>query len=76
MSKNKPIKTHTRDITIVPSMIGMKIQIYNGKTFVPIVVEEEMIGHSLGEFALTRAKTKHSKAGVGATKGSKHKSKK
>ena len=87
ISKNKQIKTHKRDIVIVPAMIGMKIQIYNGKTFVPIVVTEEMLGHKFGEFAPTRARIKHGKAGVfdsdvtdqlhqGATKGTKAKSKK
>jgi len=76
IEKGKQVKTHQRDITIVPQMVGMRIQIHNGKSFTPINVEEEMIGHSLGEFALTRAKTKHSKTGVGATKGSMHKSKK
>lgn len=76
ISKKKPVKTHHRDIVVVPQMVGMRIQVYNGKTFVPVDVTIEMLGHTLGEFALTRARIKHSKAGVGATKGSKHKSKK
>lgn len=75
-AKNKPIKTHRRDLIIVPRLIGMKISVYNGKTFVPIIVTEEMLGHKFGEFALTRARIKHGKAGVGATKGTKSKSKK
>ena len=70
IAKNKPIKTHQRNLVIVPSMVDMKINIHDGKTFFPIQVTGEMIGHRLGEFALTRAKIKHSKAGVGATKGS------
>lgn len=74
--KNKSVKTHQRDIVIVPGMVGMKIQVYNGKTFVPVEVVGEMLGHTLGEFALTRAKIKHGKTGVGATKGTKHKAKK
>ncbi len=76
ISKNKLIKTHQRDIIIVPQMIGMKIQIYNGKNFVNSEITEEMLGHTLGEFSLTRNKVKHGKSGVGATKGTKHKSKK
>ncbi len=75
-SKNKKIKTHKRDLVVVPKMIGMKIQIYNGRQFIPIEVIPEMLGHKFGEFAPTRARIQHSKAGVGATKGSKHKSKK
>jgi len=76
ISKGKRVKTHKRDLIIVPELIGMKIQIYNGNKFVPVEVTGEMLGHKFGEFAPTRARIKHSKAGVGATKGSKHKSKK
>lgn len=76
LEKNKPIKTHQRDLIIVPQMIGWKIFIHNGNKFIPIVVTSEMLGHVFGEFAPTRARIKHTKAGVGATKGTKHKSKK
>lgn len=75
-SKNKKIKTHKRDLVVVPGLVGMKIQIYNGRNFVPIEVIPEMLGHKFGEFAPTRARIQHSKAGVGATKGSRAKSKK
>ncbi len=75
-SKKKKIKTHKRDITIVPQLIGMNIQIYNGRDFLSVDIVGEMLGHVLGEFAPTRSRITHSKAGVGATKGSKHKSKK
>jgi small subunit ribosomal protein S19 len=76
MSKNKPIRTHHRDIVVVPQMVGMKISVHNGRGFEPVIIVGEMLGHRLGEFSLTRGKVKHSKAGVGATKGSKFKSKK
>ena len=76
IKKNKPIRTHQRDLVIVPEMIGWKIFIYNGNKFVQVQVVGEMLGHRFGEFAPTRARIVHSKAGVGATKGSKHKSKK
>ncbi len=75
LSKKKPIRTHLRDIIIVPQMIGMRIHIYNGRDFVPVNIIEEMLGHVLGEFALTRSKVKHGGAGVGATKGTKSKAK-
>jgi len=70
ITKKKNIKTHSRDLIIVPRMIGMKIQIHDGKQFVPIQIENEMIGHRLGEFAATRMKVKHGAAGIGATRSS------
>ncbi len=76
IEKNKSVKTHSRHFVIVPDMVGMKIHIHAGNKFVPVLITGEMLGHRLGEFALTRTRTKHSKAGVGATKGTKHKSKK
>jgi len=76
MAKNKPIKTHLRDLAVVPEMVGMKLHIHNGRNFLAIEVTGEMLGHKFGEFAPTRAKTKHGKAGMGATKGSKAKAKK
>jgi small subunit ribosomal protein S19 len=76
IERKKTIKTHKRDLVIMPEMIGWRILIYNGNKFIPVDVVGEMLGHKFGEFSLTRGKIKHSKAGVGATKGSKHKSKK
>ena len=74
--KNKPIRTHHRDLVVVPKLVGMKISIYNGHKFIPVEITGEMLGHKFGEFAPTRARIKHGKAGVGATKGSRAKSKK
>jgi small subunit ribosomal protein S19 len=74
--KNKPIKTHKRDLIIVPGLVGLKISIYNGHEFFPVEIMKEMLGHRLGEFAPTRSKVKHGNAGVGSTKGSKSQSKK
>ena len=54
----------------------MKIFTYNGKTFIPIEVTGEMLGHRLGEFAPTRGKIKHGSAGIGGTKGTRSKAKK
>ncbi len=76
IEKNKQVKTHSRDLIVVPAMVGMRIHIHRGDKFVPIDIIPEMLGHKFGEFALTRAKIQHTKAGVGATKGSKSKSKK
>lgn len=69
-ANKKPIRTHDRALTIVPAMIGLTVAIHNGKDFMPVKITEEMLGHRLGEFALTRKAVKHGAAGVGATKGS------
>jgi len=74
--KDKKIKTHQRDLVVVPQMVGMKISIYNGNTFVPVEVSGEMLGHKFGEFSPTRNRVKHSSAGVGGTKGTRAKAKK
>lgn len=67
---NKPIRTHRRDIIVVPKMVGKTIHVYNGKEFLPVEVTNEMLGHYLGEFAFTRKRIRHGKAGIGATKSS------
>ena len=66
----KPIKTHARDMVILPSMVGLEIQVYRGNEFVPVKITEEMIGHRLGEFVLTRKPVEHSGVGKGATRTS------
>lgn len=76
LEKGKLIRTHQRDLVVVPQMIGWRIFVYNGNKFVPMDVTGEMLGHKFGEFAPTRQRVKHTKTGVGATKGTKHKSKK
>ena len=50
----KPIKTWSRRSTVIPEMIGLTIQVYNGKIFVPVYANENMVGHKLGEFSPTR----------------------
>jgi small subunit ribosomal protein S19 len=69
-AKNKKIKTHLRDLVIVPKLVGSTISVYTGKTFQDIPITIEMIGHRLGEFAPTRGKVSHGSAGIGATKSS------
>jgi len=68
--RGKQIKTHNRDIIIVPQMIGLTIHIYNGKEFLQIKITEEMLGHRLGEFSVTRKGVKHGSPGIGATRSS------
>ena len=66
----KPIKTHQRDLVIVPNMVDYTIGIYTGKEYVQIKILPEMLGHRLGEFAPTRGKVSHGAAGIGATRSS------
>jgi len=68
--KKKPVKTHCRNMIVLPEFVGMTINVYRGKSFEPIIIQPEMIGHYLGEFALTRSKVQHSAPGIGATKSS------
>lgn len=75
ISRKKRIRTHLRDIVIVPKLVGMTIGIHNGKAFQDVQISIEMIGHRLGEFSLTRTRVAHSGAGLGATKGSRAKKK-
>ncbi len=55
----KPIKTWSRRSTILPDMIGLTIAVHNGRQHVPIFITESMVGHKLGEFALTRTFKSH-----------------
>jgi small subunit ribosomal protein S19 len=55
----KPIKTWSRRSMIAPSMVGLTIAVHNGRQHVPVLVNENMVGHKLGEFALTRSYRGH-----------------
>ena len=61
-SDKKPIKTWSRNSTIIPDFVGHSFMIHNGKSFIPITVSEEMVGHKLGEFAPTRTFKGHTPA--------------
>ncbi|MHB8361289.1 MAG: 30S ribosomal protein S19 [Thermoplasmataceae archaeon] len=71
MGPKKQIKTHVRDMVILPRFVGKIVELYNGNSYVKFEIRAEMIGHYLGEFALTRKDVKHSGPGVGATRSSK-----
>ena len=58
-SSKKPIKTWSRRSMIIPQMVGMTISVHNGKEHVPVFVTENMVGHKLGEFSLTRTYRGH-----------------
>ena len=65
------IKTHVRDMIILPEMVGLNLEIHNGKSFEKVEVIPEMLGHYFGEYSFTRRRVSHGSAGVGATKSSK-----
>lgn len=68
--RKKPVKTHCRNMIVLPEMIDLTIHIYQGKSFIPVTIMPEMIGHYLGEFTLTRNRVTHSAPGIGATRSS------
>ncbi len=68
---DKPVRTHLREMVIIPEMLFKKVLVHNGKEWILLEIKPEMLGHRLGEFALTRKKVVHSAPGVGATKSSK-----
>ena len=70
-NSDKLIRTKSRDMIILPEMIGAKLGIHDGKEYKPVIVTGEMLGHYIGEFAQTRKKVQHGSPGFGATRASK-----
>lgn len=68
--KKAIIKTHVRDMIILPEMVGLTIAVYNGKEFIPVKIVPEMIGHYLGEFSPTTKRVQHGEPGLKATRSS------
>jgi small subunit ribosomal protein S19 len=64
------IKTHARDMIILPTMVGLTIAVHNGREFVPLEVKAEMIGRYLGEYVITNKKVVHGTPGIGASRSS------
>ncbi|TDA33515.1 MAG: 30S ribosomal protein S19 [Hadesarchaea archaeon] len=64
------IRTHLREMIILPEMVGLKFGVHNGKEFVVVEIKPEMIGHRLGEFSQTRKRVIHGAPGIGATRSS------
>jgi small subunit ribosomal protein S19 len=68
---NDPIRTHLRDMPVLPEFVGLTFAVHTGQSFERVEVEPEMLGHYLGEFQLTRTQVEHGQAGIGATRSSK-----
>lgn len=64
------VKTHCRDMIIIPEMVGVTFGIYNGQEFVPVEIKPEMLGCYFGEFSITRKRVSHGDPGMGATRSS------
>jgi len=64
------LRTHARDMIILPDMVGLTIHIHNGKEFTQVSIKPEMIGHYLGEYAITNKRVQHGAPGVGSSRSS------
>ena len=65
------VKTHLRDMLIMPEMIGSVVGVHNGKVFTSVEVKADMVGHYLGEFSISYKPVRHGRPGIGATSSSK-----
>ncbi|MBA3750108.1 MAG: 30S ribosomal protein S19 [Nitrosopumilus sp.] len=65
-----PLKTHLRDMIILPDMMGLNVLVHNGKEFVPFTIRAEMVGHYLGEYSITNKRVQHGSPGVGSSRSS------
>jgi small subunit ribosomal protein S19 len=64
------VKTHARDMIILPEMAGVTLMVHNGKEFTSVDIEPEMIGHYIGEFSITSKPVRHGSPGIGASRSS------
>lgn len=67
LDRPEPVKTHLRNMIILPEMIGSVVGVYNGKVFNLVEIKPEMVGHYLGEFSITYMPVRHGRPGVGTT---------
>lgn len=68
--QGKPIRTHARDMIILPEMIGKSVFVHTGKEFKEIKVNEKMVGHYVGEYAISINLVRHGRPGIGASRSS------
>ena len=68
-SKNQ-IKTHIRDLIVLPYMVGVTVNVFSGKEFTPVTITPQMIGHYIGEYVRTNKRVVHGAPGVGASRSS------
>ena len=68
--KNITIKTHIRDLVILPNMMDVTVNVFSGKEFMPVTITSELVGHYLGEYIITNKRVTHGAPGVGASRSS------
>src|SRR4030042_3948698 len=66
LNEGKPIRTHARDLIVLPEMVGKTIFVHGGNDFAEVKINEKMLGHYLGEFVITNKPVRHGKPGIGA----------
>jgi small subunit ribosomal protein S19 len=69
-NRDKPLKTHARDLIILPEMMGKTINVFNGRDFVEVRIDIKKVGHYLGEYAITNQPVRHGRPGIGASRSS------
>jgi len=67
---DKPVKTHSRDLVILPEMMGKTIMVFNGIDFVEVKIDIKKVGHYLGEYSVTNKPVRHGRPGIGASRSS------
>jgi small subunit ribosomal protein S19 len=70
LNEGKPIRTHARDLVVLPEMVGKTIFVHGGSEFAEVRINEKMLGHYLGEFVITNKPVRHGKPGIGASRSS------
>ena len=66
----KPIRTHSRDLVILPEMVGKTIYVFDGREFVEVRIDLKKVGHYLGEYSITNSPVRHGRPGIGASRSS------
>jgi len=66
----KPIRTHARDVIILPEMMGRTVHVFNGNEFIEVRIDIKKVGHYLGEYAITNRPVRHGRPGIGASRSS------
>ena len=67
---DKPVKTHARDLIILPEMLGKTVYVFNGQQFIEVKIDLKKVGHYLGEYAITNQPVRHGRPGIGASRSS------
>jgi small subunit ribosomal protein S19 len=67
---DKPLKTHARNVIILPEMIGKTVHVFSGRDFIEVLIDLKKVGHYLGEYSITNSPVRHGRPGIGASRSS------